>query len=258
MKILNVNNPFSAPVFFLEQCDSTQIEARSLIAKNPMSGTVIITDYQAKGRGRGTARLWKAVSGENLLFTIMFHYENLGAIPKAFTLRVGLAVAEAISDFVPALKNHITVKWPNDVMIGSRKVCGILAENDGKYVLTGIGINVNQLEFPEEISKKAVSIRQALSDLQSDTTPSLKTNKLLETILPHLQKKLSSSMNDNWNAALQKKLYRRGKSISFIPGQADSKEKVEGVLEGIGSGGELLIKTETETKSYITGELAYQ
>jgi BirA family biotin operon repressor/biotin-[acetyl-CoA-carboxylase] ligase len=124
--------------------------------------------------------------------------------------------------------------------------------------LTGIGINLNQLEFPEEINKKAVSIRQALAELQSSTVPVFKTHDLLETILPHLQKSLSPSMNDEWNAALQKKLYRRGESISFVPGQADSKEKIEGILEGIGPGGELLIKTGTEIKSFITGELEYQ
>ncbi|MDR2900140.1 MAG: biotin--[acetyl-CoA-carboxylase] ligase [Treponema sp.] len=258
MQILNVNNPYQAPVFFVEQCDSTQLEARSLIAKNPMSGTVVVTNYQAKGRGRGTARLWKAEAGENLLFTIMFHYENFGAIPRAFTLRIGLAVAEAIADFVPALKNHITVKWPNDVMIGSRKVCGILAENVGSYILTGIGINVNQLEFPEEINKKAVSIRQALSEKQSGTVPVFETHTLLETILPHLQKKLSSSTDNKWNAVLQERLYKRGELVSFVPGQVDSKGKVEGVLEGIGSGGELLINTGTEIKTFITGELEYQ
>jgi biotin-(acetyl-CoA carboxylase) ligase len=73
-----------------------------------------------------------------------------------------------------------------------------------------------------------------------------------------LQKKLSPAMNDEWNAALQKKLYKRGKQISFIPGQADSKEKIEGTLEGIGADGELLIKVGTEIKSFITGEFEYQ
>jgi BirA family biotin operon repressor/biotin-[acetyl-CoA-carboxylase] ligase len=257
MQILNINNPYQAPVFFLEECDSTQLVARDLIVENPMSGTIVITDYQSKGRGRGTARLWKAQSGESLLFTIMFHYENLNAIPKAFTLRIGLAVAEAIAEFVPALKNHIKVKWPTDVMIGSKKVCGILAENDGKYILTGIGINLNQLEFPLEINHKAVSIRQALSEHQNDVPSILDANNLLETILPHLQEKLAPSMNDEWNNLLQKKLYKQGESVSFVPGQADSKEKIEGILHGIGENGELLIKSGTDIKSYITGELSF-
>jgi BirA family biotin operon repressor/biotin-[acetyl-CoA-carboxylase] ligase len=257
MQILHIKNPYHAPVFFLEQCDSTQIEARNIISSKPKTGTVITAAYQEKGRGRGSNRLWKAVSGENLLFTIMFYYENLGAIPKAFTLRIGLAVAEAIAEFVPALKNQIAVKWPNDVMIGSRKVCGILAENDGKYILTGIGINLNQLEFQSEISHKAVSIRQSLQEMQNDIVPIFENHKLLEKILPCIQKHLSLETNDSWNDNLQLKLYRKGESVSFIPGQADSKEKIIGTLEGIGSEGELLIKTEREIKSFITGELEF-
>jgi BirA family biotin operon repressor/biotin-[acetyl-CoA-carboxylase] ligase len=257
MKLLNIDNPFSAPVFFVEECDSTQIEARNLLAEKPPAGTVVTAAFQSKGRGRGTNRLWKAQAGENLLFTIVFPYENVSAIPKAFTLRVGLAVAEAISNFAPALEKRIRVKWPNDVMIGSKKVCGILAENDGKYILTGIGINLNQFEFPEEIKQKAVSIRQALCEEISAESSALESSKLLEKILPCLQKYVSADADNVWNAALQERLYKRGETVSFIPGQADSSEKVEGILQGIGANGELLIKTETEIKSFVTGELSF-
>ncbi len=258
MQILNLNNPYQAPVYFVEHCDSTQSTARNLIPNAPLSGTVVTASYQNKGRGRGTNRLWTAKSGENLLFTVMFHYESVTAIPKAFTLRTGLAAAEAIAEFVPALNALISVKWPNDVMIGSRKVCGILAENDGKYIITGIGINVNQLKFPEEISRKAVSVRQALLELQGGIPPVFDTRGLLEQILPRLQTYLSSSMDDQWNALLQKRIYRRGENVAFIPGQAGSAKKIEGILEGIGPDGELLIKTGTKIQSFITGELEHQ
>jgi BirA family biotin operon repressor/biotin-[acetyl-CoA-carboxylase] ligase len=257
MKILNIYNPFHAPVFFVEQCDSTQTLARSLLAEKPASGTVVTSAFQSKGRGRGTNRQWKAAPGENLLFTVALRYENIAAIPPAFTLRLGLAVAEAISQFAPALEKLVAVKWPNDVMIGSRKVSGILAENDGSYVLSGIGINLNQLNFPEELSKKAVSIRQALSEQICGEVSFMESRNLLEKILPSLQHVLSSAMNDKWNDLLQKRLYKKGEPVSFIPGQADSTEKVEGVLQGIGANGELLIKIGTETKSFITGELSY-
>lgn len=258
MRILHINNPYQAPVYFVDHCESTQTLARNLISTKPVTGTVITAAYQNKGRGRGTNRLWSSAAGESLLFTVMFQYENMSAVPKAFTLRIGLAVAEAVSEFVPGLKNHVTVKWPNDVMIGSRKVCGILAENDGRYILTGIGVNVNQLEFSAEISGKAVSIRQALGEQQNETIPAFDNHILLEKNLFGLQKYLSSSMDKEWNSILRQKLYKRGESISFIPGQADSRQKVEGILEGIGPDGDLLIKTGPEIKSYITGELEYQ
>jgi BirA family biotin operon repressor/biotin-[acetyl-CoA-carboxylase] ligase len=258
MQILNLDNPFHAPIYFIEQCDSTQNVARNILAEKPITGTVITTAYQNKGRGRGANRQWKSEAGESLLFTIMFQYKNITDFPKAFTIRIGLAVAEAISQFAPELEKHITVKWPNDVMIGSRKVCGILAENDGKYILTGIGINVNQQEFPEEICKKAVSVWQAMSEEKKSIAPFLESHHLLEKILPCLQTFLSSSMDNEWNAILQKILYKRGEAVSFIPGQADSKEKILGTLEGVAAEGELLIKIGTEIKSYITGELAYE
>jgi BirA family biotin operon repressor/biotin-[acetyl-CoA-carboxylase] ligase len=258
MQILNIHNPFRSPVYFIGQCDSTQLVARSLIPAKPMSGTVVTSDYQDKGRGRGTNRLWKAKPCENLLFTTMFHYENMNAIPKAFTLRAGLAVAEAISQFVPVLNPLITVKWPNDVMIASRKASGILAENDGKYILLGIGINLNQLEFPADISQKAISVRQALCEQQGDVSPMLEKYSLLEKVLSCLQKYLSPLMDAQWNALLEHRLFRKDELVSFIPGQADSQERVEGVLKGIGPNGELLINIGIETKSYITGELEYR
>ncbi len=65
-------------------------------------------------------------------------------------------------------------------------------------------------------------------------------------------------MDDQWNALLQKRIYRQGETVSFIPGQAGSHEKIEGILEGIGPEGELLIKTGTEIQSFITGELEHQ
>ena len=65
-------------------------------------------------------------------------------------------------------------------------------------------------------------------------------------------------MNAKWNTVLQKRLYKRGECVSFIPGQADSREKIEGILEGIGLEGELLIKTNAEIRPFITGELEYQ
>ncbi len=258
MQNLNLKNPFQAPVYFTEHCDSTQTAARELLRESPVTGTVVTAAYQDKGRGRGINRLWTARPGENLLFTIIFHYEHMGAVPGGFTLRTGLAVAEAIAEFVPALDASITVKWPNDVMIGSRKVCGILAENDGRYILTGIGVNLNQLEFPSDIRRKAISIRQALQEIDDIEPPVLDSRILLEHILPRLKTYLADQMNAQWKSMQEKRLYKKGEPVSFIPGQAGSAAKVEGILEGIGPEGELLIRTGAGIERFITGELEYQ
>ena len=258
MQILNLENPFHAPVFYVDRCGSTQNLAKALLPENPAPGTVITANYQDSGRGRGTNRLWSAKPGENLLFTIILRYEKITAIPRGLTLRTGLGVACGVLDFVPALAGHVAVKWPNDVMIDGRKICGILAESNGTYVYTGIGVNTNQLDFPPEIEKKAVSIRRALQDNTGQPSPELDKNRLLESILSGLHKYLSPEMDTQWKPLLESKLFRKGETVLFVPGQAGAGDQVEGILEGIGDDGELLIRTDQGIRSFITGELKYQ
>jgi len=213
-------------------------------------GTVITADFQEAGRGR-QSRSWIMDRGKNLIFTILLRYGELSSIPEALTLRAGLAVSLAVEDLVPALEGQVKVKWPNDVMIGSRKIAGILTESDGKTVCIGIGVNVTQKEFPEEFEAKAGSIIQFFPLLSADPR-----FILLEKFLSRFYDEITSK-GGLWRERILKRLYKLGKTVVFAEGAASSNTLVEGILSGIGPLGELLIipKGEDKEKAFVTGEL---
>jgi BirA family biotin operon repressor/biotin-[acetyl-CoA-carboxylase] ligase len=188
---------------------------------------------------------------QGLPFTILLRYKSIEEIPAALTLRTGLAVSLAIEDFAPVLKGSVKVKWPNDIMIGSKKTAGILSESDGGNVFIGIGINVSQKDFPAPLREKAASIALAAG---GDFTAEQRFT-LLEKILLRLYGEISAAKD--WKARLEERLYKKGEQVVFIEGAAESGKEVRGRLVGIGEGGELLIipEGEAETRSFITGEL---
>ena len=273
MKILNINNPFNAPVYHEEIVSSTSDVSRSLAGEGKPHGTVITADFQEAGRGRA-ARPWTSDPGKNLLFTVLLRYGDSSSIPKALTLRTGLAVSLAIEDLVPSLFNQVSVKWPNDIMIGDRKTAGILTEWDGTTAYIGVGVNVSQRDFPGEYKTKAGSIIQAFPDLGENTR-----FVLLEDILSRFYAEIETPgsdasrearswreiwrehrrevWRDRWRERLEERLYKRGETVSFLPGAADSGNAIEGTLSGLGPEGELLIIPvgEEKERAYTSGEL---
>ena len=125
----------------------------NLDARVGAPGDVYVADFQSAGRGRLDHR-WLSSPGENLMMSAVVSVaghapESVATLP----LIVGLAVAKGLpSDQLPELK------WPNDVMVGGRKIAGILCERVDDCVIVGIGVNVNQREFPREISDRATSL----------------------------------------------------------------------------------------------------
>jgi BirA family biotin operon repressor/biotin-[acetyl-CoA-carboxylase] ligase len=253
MCFLSVLNPWNTPLYYHETVSSTMDESRRLAARGEPHGTVVIADYQETGRGR-SGRLWKADRGKNLFFTVLLRYSDISSFPRALTLRTGLAVSLAIEDFVPALSGAVLVKWPNDIMIDSRKIAGILVETDGKAVYIGIGVNVAQTAFPADISAKAGSIFRAMRS-RGFPDPALERAVLLERILACLCTELAAA--GSWRERLERRLYMKGRPVSFAVGGVDSTCVVEGILAGIGVDGELLIIPEGKTapEAYMTGEL---
>ena len=252
MKALDLKNPFGARIYHEETVSSTMEIIRVLAGQNEGHGTVIAADYQEAGRGR-LRRSWATERGKNLLFTILLRYGNISFIPEALTLRAGLAVSLAIEDLAPALSGSVQVKWPNDVMIHSRKAVGILTETDGENVFIGVGVNVAQREFPGEYRSKAISIIQAVPDLDKDARFSL-----LEKILSRLYEETEKPHNSGfWQERLLSRLYKKGETVTFAEGSADSEQITTGILSGIGPGGELLIipRGEKKERAFITGEL---
>ena len=138
-----------------ETTASTNADAR---AGRP--GDVFVAEFQTAGRGR-LDHEWHAARGENLTFSVVLDAANASPAEVAtLPLVVGLAVARYVSSLLGGAAD-VSVKWPNDVLVGGRKICGILCERNGDAVIAGVGLNVNQTDFPAEIAVRATSLRLA-------------------------------------------------------------------------------------------------
>jgi BirA family biotin operon repressor/biotin-[acetyl-CoA-carboxylase] ligase len=262
MKLLDLPNPFGAPVYHEETVSSTMDDARALNKSGAPHGTVITADFQESGRGR-LNRPWKTDRGGNLIFTVILNFPAF-SVPKALTLKTGLALSLAVEDFAPALKGAVEIKWPNDLMLLSRKTgrakkaAGILAEAEGDTVYIGVGVNLGQREFPPEYGGKAGSILLALEEAGAAPAapPPEARFILLGKVLSALHARLEEGDGDAWRGDLESRLYRRGEKVVFAEGAADSGRIVEGRLVGIGREGELLIAEEgAAARAYFNGEL---
>jgi BirA family biotin operon repressor/biotin-[acetyl-CoA-carboxylase] ligase len=253
---LSIPNPTGAPVYYRETLSSTMDESRRLAARGEPHGTVLCAGLQDAGRGRGN-RPWIGGAGESLLFTILLRYPSVSVFPRAVTLKAGLALSLAVEDFAPPLLGRVRIKWPNDLMINSGKVAGILTEGDGETLYIGIGVNVAQTGFPEEFRAKATSLALALGNSMARGAEC--RFLLLERILPRLYQELTfpEAEDKTWRWRLEDRLYKRGCLVRFFPGGADSGRLVEGILQGIGPEGELLITPQGASGPvpFITGEL---
>ena len=135
-------------IFRKETTVSTNLDARE-----GESGDVFVAEFQSAGRGR-LDHTWLSAKGENLTFSVVL--AGVGRPPAEIAtlpLVVGLAVVKALASLAP-----LSLKWPNDVLCEGRKLAGILCERHGDNVIAGIGLNVNQTEFPPEIAWRATSL----------------------------------------------------------------------------------------------------
>jgi len=145
---------------YVESCSSTQDLADALAREGSPEGTVVLAEAMERGRGR-MGRRW--VAGRGGLWLTVVLRPRLTGVTHLLSLAVGVAVARAIEEVAGV---GAGVKWPNDVLIGERKVAGILIEGRAEadrlqYVLVGIGVNVNN-ELPEELSTTATTLAKVI------------------------------------------------------------------------------------------------
>jgi len=262
VKLLDIHNPFNAPVYHEETVDTT-MEVSRLLARNnaPPHGTVITADFQESGRGRVRERRWEMEKGTDLAFTVLLRYTQV--IPSALTLRAGLAVALAIEEFAPALAGKALIKWPNDILLPAPvsdgkqsvlKAAGILAEAESGNVHIGIGVNLSKKQF---LGGKAAGIGFASGAEYNAGDRFI----LLEKILSHLYDEIEPVEDGgDWRERLEARLYKKGQRICFAKGAADSGDMVSGTLAGIGPEGELLIAPDggTAPLAFTAGEVFFK
>ena len=145
----------------LDATDSTNDYLKELLtSEDPPNGTVVWTQWQRKGRGQ-MGRNWISEAGKNLTFSILNKFNNF-PVGEQFLLNMVTSLA-----ITGVLKRHdvpdLKIKWPNDILSGKHKICGILVEaiikgTDLKAAIIGIGLNVNQEHFEESLRATSIKI----------------------------------------------------------------------------------------------------
>ena len=146
-------------VHWLARVDSTQRVARDLARSGAAEGTAVVAEEQTAGRGR-LGRTWHSPPGDNLYCSIVLRPPRAPAEVPQIALVAGLAVADAVQETAGRCP---AIKWPNDVLLDGKKVCGILTEMESEmdrvhHVIAGIGVNLNTRRFPRELREKASSL----------------------------------------------------------------------------------------------------
>ena len=153
-------------IYRMDEVDSTNEEAKRYLSQGVENGALIVAERQTAGKGR-RGRSWDGRPGESLQMSAVLRLSLTPEQASGLTLVTGLAVCQAVES-LPACPKEAgpRIKWPNDVILGSRKICGILVEllleKERNGIVIGIGVNVNNSGFSEELREKATSLKREL------------------------------------------------------------------------------------------------
>lgn len=242
-----------------EEVDSTNTRAAEWAREGAPEGSVVITEYQSAGRGRH-GRAWSAQKGQNLMFSVVLRphlsADRLGLV----TVAAGVAVAEAIETFVTP--HRAALKWPNDVLLESRKVCGMLLESSlssrrsadraAEVVVLGVGLNVNQTTFPPELEDTATSLRL----VAGRTIPRV---PLLAHLLQALERRydaVQAGEDASVRSAFLDRLDMLGEQMTVRLTESD--EQLSGTVRGITDTGALRLETDDGLQVVRAGEATTQ
>ena len=215
---------------------STNIVAKSLASDGLPEGCVVAADSQTGGRGR-MGRTWVSPSGVNLYFSLILRPELPSIRVPQLTLLVAAAIHKALSSVVPCIAPM--VKWPNDILINGKKVCGVLCEMQSEpdfthFVVVGIGINVNQSEMPPELRDSATS-------LFAETGSLFSRPELLASFLNNFEPLYDAWIQEDDLGFILPYLERYSLLQSKQVTVDQLKRTISGTVCGIARGGELML-----------------
>lgn len=233
-----------------ESLPSTNSEAARRAVEGAAEGLCIIAGEQTAGRGR-LDRKWTSPAGAGLYFSVVLRSLTDARAWPLLPLMAALAVHDALRDTC-ALESDI--KWPNDILVNDRKLCGILAEtietDSGRAVILGIGINVTSDAWPPELAEIAISIAEA-----SSTNPDADT--LLQSLLRALGARYESLLGADGPEKIRSEWtrlssYSEGRRVRVVNGS----EILEGTTRGLESDGALRVETDAgEMKVVRAGDV---
>ena len=236
-------------VHFAREIDSTNLWIKRLAKEGAPEGTLALAEFQSAGRGR-LGRSWEVPEGTSVMMSILLRPKFEPQYAPTLTLVMGMAVAKAVKN----LGFDVSIKWPNDVVVSHKKICGILTEmgvRDGKidYAVIGVGINVNIKEFPEEMADKATSLYlESGKEFDRSQIPGL----VMEAFEEYYEKFAATCDLSGLKEEYESILANYNQPVRVL-----AKEPYEGVARGITDGGELLVeKTDGTIVAVSAGEVS--
>ncbi|MER0439780.1 biotin--[acetyl-CoA-carboxylase] ligase [Emticicia sp. W12TSBA100-4] len=236
---------------YLPSCHSTNdIAAEIIQTKRVFDGTIVITSDQTAGRGqRGNS--WETLPNQNITVSMILKPDFLN-IAQQF--RLNIAVSLGIYEFLcKYLSDGLTIKWPNDVYVGNRKMGGVLIENTLSgtriaYSVIGIGLNINQLSF---LNDKAISLRLA-SQCQDD----FEIEKLIEQLCECIEKyylQLKNGHTDVQKKKYLERVFRFGEWHQY----EQNGERFFGKIVDVAETGHLMMEIGEEVKKFDFKEVSF-
>jgi BirA family biotin operon repressor/biotin-[acetyl-CoA-carboxylase] ligase len=235
-------------IFYFKTIPSTNDYARILIKKDVKEGTIVLADEQTSGRGR-KSRVWSSPKG-GLWFSIILYPSFSPKDAMMLTMAASISVTQAIQE-ITDLKP--VIKWPNDILIDEKKVCGVLTELETKndkiiYSIIGIGINVNN-QLNKDLSKNATTLLEKYGSMISK-------NGLFSCILENFDNNYLKLMDNDFSSIREKWLF-----MSKIVGREviirEDDRTIQGVVSGVDDNGQLILKNNKEIKHISSGDLEY-
>ena len=252
LKSLLHNKIIGKNLIVLDSVNSTNNYLKKLGNEGCENGTVVAAREQTKGKGR-LGRTWQSKKDDGIAFSVLLRPNVAPSEVSAITPLAGLAVCKAIREYT---RLDCVIKWPNDIIVGRKKLVGILTEMSAEfdaveYVITGIGINVDHTSFPEEIAFKATS-------LLLETGRHIDKNEFLACVLEHLENEFVKNNLELTPTALSEYTdlcATVGRSVTFQRGT----RRISGMAVGVSEHGELKVMMSDGTISLVnSGEVTVQ
>lgn len=236
-----------------KKIDSTNKKAKELAKAGCAHGTLVTADRQEAGIGR-RGRSWSSEEGAGIYMSLVLRPQIETQHASMLTLVAAVSVAKAIQDIIGSKAPTTFIKWPNDIVINKKKICGILTEMSLKgdtidYIVIGIGINVSNQSFPEEIQATASSILL-------ETGKSVDKELLIASVWQQFEAYYASFLETNNLSAFQREyealLINKNEKVKVL----DPAGEYEGIARGIAPTGELLVETGEKIVMVSAGEVS--
>lgn len=250
------------PYFYESVVGSTNDLLKERLGDAVSCGALAVTDYQLAGKGR-LGRGWVSEPGKDLTFSLLLRPQVTPAGAHLLVLAAGAAVTEVL-ELLPGLKGRVGIKWPNDVFVDGRKVCGILSEASVDmdvlhWVVLGVGLNVNATPIRAGRQDDGEGLRVEAIALKEAVGAPVPRGRLLGLLIRHLTPRIRQVEEDGRAELLEFVRSRdvlQGRSVVVRTGAGGREVAARGQVVGLGREGELIVREAGGTvKSLTAGEV---